>query len=154
MANDRPDASSQSILGRRLWWLIIGRAAAVIVLFLIATAWRRIAPGVVFVKPGSSTAPLVLTVVGLTILYTVARLTWNNFLSQARLQFFFDVLLVTWLVWITGIAASPYAALYIVIIAVAGFFLESRDTMITSVGSAAAFTACALLTNTRGMSSE
>ncbi|PYS24880.1 MAG: hypothetical protein DMF72_03745 [Acidobacteria bacterium] len=154
MANDRPHASSQSTLGRRLWWLVAGRAAAVIALFLIGTAWKSIAPGVAFVKPGSSTVPVVLTVIGLTALYSIARLTWNNFLAQARLHFFLDVLLVSWLVWITGIAASPYAALYIVIIAVAGFFLGSRDTMITSIGSAVAFTACASLASTRGVSSE
>jgi len=154
MTDERADASSQSTLGRRLWWLILGRAAAVIVLFLIATAWKWIAPGVVFVKPGSSVTPLVLTVVGLTVLYGAARLIWQNFLAQARLQFFFDILLVTWLVWITGVASSPYAALYIVIIAIAGLFVESRDTMITSIGGAVAFTACASLASTRGVSSE
>jgi hypothetical protein len=42
---------------------------------------------------------------------------------------FFDVLLVTWLVWITGNANSPYAALYIVIISVASLFVgpAARD---------------------------
>ncbi len=154
MTDERADASSQSTLGRRLWWLILGRAAAVIVLFVIATAWKSIAPGAVFVKPGSSVTPLILAVIGLTVLYGAARLLWNNFLSQARLQFFFDVLLVTWLVWITGIASSPYAALYIVIIAIAGLYVESRDTMIASVGSALAFTACASLASSRGVSSE
>lgn len=154
MANERADASSQSRLGQRIWWLIFGRAAAVILLLIIGTAWKQIAPGVVFVKPGSSLAPLILAVVGLTIVFVAVRLAWKNYLAQARLQFFFDVLLVTWLVWITGIAASPYAALYIVIIAIAGLFFESRDTMITSIGSTVAFTACASLAGTRGVSSE
>ncbi len=153
MTDGRPDAS-QSTLAQRTWWLILGRAGVVILLLLIGVAWRRIAPGAAFIKPGSSVTPLVLAVIGLTALYCIARIFWNNFLAQARLQFFFDVLLVTWLVWITGIAASPYAALYIVIIAVAGLFVESRDTMIASIGSAAAFTTCALLVSTRGVSSE
>src|SRR5581483_5648118 len=152
MANERADASSQSRLGQRIWWLIFGRAAAVILLLVIGTAWKQIAPGVAFVKPGSSVTPLILAVVGLTIVFVAVRLTWKNYLAQARLQFFFDVLLVTWLVWITGIAASPYAALYIVVIAIAGLFFESRDTMITSIGSA--FAACASLASTRGVSSE
>src|SRR5207244_11502926 len=42
----------------------------------------------------------------------------------------------------------------IVIISVAGLFVEPRDTMIASIGSAAAFTACVLLASTRGVSSE
>ena len=154
MTDERPDASSQSTLARRLWWLILGRAAAVIILLLIGVAWKRTAPGAAFIKPGSSITPLVLAVIGLTVLYCIGRVTWKDFLAQARLQFFFDVLLATWLVWITGIAASPYAALYIVIISVAGLFVGSRDTMIASIGSAAAFTACALLASTRGESSE
>ncbi len=154
MANERADASSQARLGQRIWWLIFGRAAGVILLFIIGTAWKQIAPGVAFVKPGSSVTPLILVVISLTLVFLTARLTWKNYLAQARLQFFCDVLLVTWLVWITGIAASPYAALYIVIIAIAGLFLESRDTMITSIGSAVAFTACASLASTRGVSSE
>ena len=74
---------------------------------------------------------------------------------QARLQFFFDMLLVTWLVWMTGNAASPYAAIYIVIISVASLFLGPRDTMIASIGCAAAFNACALFViYTPGASSE
>ncbi len=71
-------------------------------------------------------------------------LFWKNFLAQARVQFFFDVLLVTWLVWITGNVTSPYAALYIVIIAISSLFVGPRGAMITSVGSAVAFSACAL----------
>lgn len=154
MADELPDATSQTSPGRRLWWLILGRAAGVIILMLIGVAWKWSAPGVSFIKPGSTIVPLVLTVIGLTVLYCLAGLTWKDFLTQARLQFFFDVLLVTWLVWITGIAASPYSALYIVIIAVAGLFVGPRDTMITSIGSAVAFTTCALLASTRGVSSE
>ena len=55
------------------------------------------------------------------------------------------MLLVTWLVWITGAVHSPYAALYIVIISVASLFVGPRGAMITSIGSAAAFNACALV---------
>src|SRR5262249_14707366 len=98
----------------------------------------------------ASFTPLVLATIGLTALYSLARLTWKNYLLQARLQFSFDILLVTWLVWLTGNAASPYAALYIVIISVAGLFLGRRGTMICSVGSALAFTACAIYALNRG----
>src|SRR5581483_10414617 len=87
MPHDRADASSQSRLGQRIWWLIFGRAAAVILLLVVGTGWKQIAPGVAFVKPGSSVTPLILAVVGLTIVFVAVRLNWKNYLAQARLQF-------------------------------------------------------------------
>src|SRR5438552_518257 len=132
-------------LGARLWWLISGRAAAVIVLLVIAVVWKSTALGHGLVTSLSSVMPIILAVVGLTIVYFVARVLWKNYLAQARFQFLADVLLVTWLVWTTGNVSSPYAALYIVIISVASLFVGPRGAMITSVGSAAAFTAAALL---------
>src|SRR6185295_16405685 len=153
MANERFSVSSQSHLDRRLWWLILGRAAGVVLLFLIAVGWKSSVLGVAF-KSGSNIVPLILAVALLTIVYSAAHVAWRNFQLQARLQFVFDVLLITWLVSITGFAQSPYTALYIVLISVASLFLGPRDTMIASVGSAAAFTLCALFASTRGITSE
>jgi two-component system sensor histidine kinase PilS (NtrC family) len=154
MASEQFSSWSQATLGRRIWWLVFGRAAAVILILLVGAIWKWSTPGVAFIKSGATVTPLILAVIVLSAAAALARLVWKNFLAQARLQFFFDVLIVTWLVWISGIAASPYAALYIVIIAVAGFFVESRDTMIASIGSAAAFTTCALMASNRGVPSE
>jgi two-component system sensor histidine kinase PilS (NtrC family) len=134
----------QSPLGARLWWLIGGRAAAVIVLLLVGVVFKSSALGHGLVTSLSVVAPIILTVAGLCLIYTAARLLWKNFLAQARLQFLVDVLLVSWLVWTTGNVGSPYAALYVVIISIASLFVGPRDTIITSVGSAAAFTLCAL----------
>src|SRR4051812_15575575 len=155
MTNKRPDASSQSPIGRRLWWLILGRATATILLSLIGVAWKWTAFGFGSLNTGNTLAPLILTLIGLTIVYGVARITSKNYLLQVRLQFVFDIVLVTWLVWITGNAASPYAAIYIVVISVSSLFLGPRETMITSIGCAAAFTVCALFViYARGASSE
>jgi len=145
MASERANPSHESPLGRRLWWLISGRAATVIVLVLVGVVSKSSALGRGLVTALSVVAPIILTVVGLTILYVAARLLWKNYLAQARFQFFVDVLLVTWLVWSTGNVSSPYAALYVVIISVASLFVGPRGAMITSIGSAAAFNACALL---------
>jgi two-component system sensor histidine kinase PilS (NtrC family) len=134
-----------SLLGARLWWLIAGRAAAVILLLLIGVVFKSSALGHGLVTSLSVVAPIILTVTGLTLLYSVARLLWKNYLAQARLQLFADVLLVSWLVWTTGNVGSPYAALYVVIISIASLFVGPRGAIITSVGSAAAFNACALL---------
>ena len=132
-------------LGARLWWLISGRAAAVILLLLITLLWKRSTTGSSLVNSLGIIAPIILTVAGLTLIYSAAHLLWKNFLAHARIQFFVDVFLVTWLVWATGNVHSPYAALYIVVISVASLFIGPRGAMITSVGSAAAFSTCALL---------
>jgi len=131
----------QPALGARLWWLISGRAAAVIVLLLVGAIWKSSAPARGMVTSLSVVTPMILAVVGLTIVYCAARLLWNNYLAQARLQFLADILLVTWLVWATGNVSSPYAALYVVIISIASLFVGPRGAMITSIGSAAAFNA-------------
>src|SRR5712691_2023133 len=138
--SERPRA-----LGARLWWLISGRAAAVVMLLLISVLWKRSAPGPSLVNSIGIIAPIILTVAALTLIYCAAHLLWKDFLAQARIQFFADVFLVTWLVWATGNVHSPYAALYIVVISVASLFIGPRGAMITSVGSAAAFSTCALL---------
>jgi two-component system sensor histidine kinase PilS (NtrC family) len=145
MANERPNPSPQTPAGTRLWWLISGRAAAVIVLLLTGVIWKRSALGHGLVTSLGNIAPIALTVAGLTIVYCAARLLWKNFLFQVRLQFLADVLLVSWLVWATGNVRSPYAALYIVVISIASLFIGPRGVVITSIGSAAAFNTCALL---------
>ena len=144
MANDY-GRHSQTSLGARLWWLISGRAAAVILLLLISVAWKRSTPGNSLANTLGIVAPIILTVAGLTLIYCAARLLWKNYLTQARIQFFADVFLVTWLVWATGHVHSPYAALYIVVISIASLFIGPRGAIITSVGCAAAFNTCTLL---------
>ncbi len=144
MANDS-GKHSQVSLGARLWWLISGRAGAVVLLLLISVLWKRSAPGPSLINSLNIVAPILLTVAALTLIYGAAHLLWKDCLTQARIQFFVDVFLVTWLVWATGNVHSPYAALYIVVISVASLFIGPRGAMITSVGSVAAFNTCALL---------
>src|SRR5262249_36718838 len=111
MANGRVKLSSKSPLARRLWWLISGRAATVIVLIIIGALWKKSTQTSSLSAAIPALIPLIITVVGLTGVYCVARVAWKNYLAQARIQFVVDVLLVTWLVWLTGNANSPYAAL-------------------------------------------
>src|SRR5260370_31494818 len=143
MASDST-SHSQTNLGARLWWLISGRSAAVVLLVLAGSFWKRSQIGASVASSFGAKMPFILTVAGLTLIYCAARLWWKNFLAQARFQFFADVLLVTWLVWATGDVHTPYAALYIVIISVASLFIGPRGALITSIGSAAAFNACVL----------
>jgi hypothetical protein len=155
VAEQRIETGSISPLGHRLWWLIGGRAAAVVLLFLGAAAWRwnAVAPA-----PGNAITdvlPIIASIAALTVIYCIARIVWKNYAAQASIQFFFDIVLVTWLVWVTGHARSPYAALYIVIISVASLYVGPRGAMITSIFSAAAFNAAVLYAiTTRGATSE
>jgi len=142
---NEPTRHTQPPLGSRLWWLISGRAGAVVVLLLAGVVFRSSALGRGLAASLSVVAPLIVTVAGLTIVYCAARMLWKNYLAQARLQIFADVLIVTWLVWATGNVGSPYVALYVVIISIASLFVGPRGAIVTSVGSAAAFNACALV---------
>jgi two-component system sensor histidine kinase PilS (NtrC family) len=141
MASDKPRKIPTSI-GARLWWLIGGRCAVAVLVILAGAVWAR---GTFGPNALQSIKPLILVVVLLTLIYSVTHLLWKNHLVQAQVQFFVDVLLVTWLVWITGAVHSPYTALYIVVISVASLFVGPRGALITSIGSAAAFNTCSLL---------
>jgi two-component system, NtrC family, sensor histidine kinase PilS len=83
-------------------------------------------------------------IVGLTVLYSIAHRFSHRLLLQTRLQFAIDICLITWLVWTSDVTHSPYTAIYIVVIAIAGLFLGPRDAVVISVACAVAFTGCAI----------
>ena len=121
--------TTQAAFGARLWWLIVGRAAVTVLVMLAGGFWARGTFGPNVGDSLQSIKPLLLVVALLTVIYSVAHLLWNNYHVQARFQFFTDVLLVTWLVWITGAVRSPYTALYIVVISVASWFIGPRGAL-------------------------
>ncbi|HXD31638.1 MAG TPA: ATP-binding protein [Pyrinomonadaceae bacterium] len=131
-----------SPLGRKLWWLILGRILGAILLLWAGSLWTR---GIV---RGHGTwrsgATILVAVAVLTLVYALARRFSTALVFQTRIQFIIDIFLVTWLVWLTNDAHSPYTALYIVIISLASVFLGPRDAIITSVICAVAFTTCAV----------
>src|SRR6266550_1035205 len=125
--------------GEKLWWLIIGRLSAAIVLFVARGLWihgNR--------QAWVATLSPLFVVAGLTLLYALARTFSEALLLQARIQFVIDILLVTWLVWNSDVIQSPYIAVYIVVIAASSLFLSPRDAVLISLGCAVAFTAGAL----------
>src|SRR5207237_6397762 len=87
MVERRIESDSLSPLGSRLWWLIGGRAGAVVLLFLGAAAWRWNASGP---APGNSITevlPIIVSVAALTVIYCIARIGWKNYAAQASIQF-------------------------------------------------------------------
>ncbi len=124
-------------LGQRLWWLITGRLAFAVVLWLLAGAqWSREQLGVA----GRGSLIIFMVVVLVSLCYALMLRFLRRLRTQAGLQILIDVLLVTWLVWVTGDLHSPYAALYIIIISVASIFLGPRGALVAAVGCALAFT--------------
>src|SRR6185295_12305801 len=125
--------------GSKLGWLIAGRLVTALLLSVIGTLWTTTAQSI------NKSLGLLTIVACLTILYALIFRLSKNILFQARFQLTVDVLLVTWLVWNSSTVQSPYVALYIVVIAISSLFLGPRGAIVTSVGCAVAFTACALL---------
>ena len=128
-------------LGRRLWWLIIGRLA-VSLLLLAVSFWTG---NTTREELWPQALPFLFLVATLTAAYALAHRFTQTRVFQVRVQIAIDIFLVTWLVWNSYLIQSPYTALYIVIIAIASLFLTPREVVITSVGCAAVFTAGALL---------
>src|SRR6185295_12725922 len=93
-------------LAQKLWWLILGRLTAALFLFLVRAFWIYGGNA----QTSSRTLTPLTIVLGLTLLYALARTFSKALLLQARIQFVIDIILVTWLVWTTDVIHSPYIA--------------------------------------------
>jgi two-component system sensor histidine kinase PilS (NtrC family) len=148
MPEDERTFENDAAPRRRLWWLIAGRLIAALLFLLVSALWTQERFGELGSSALYDTLPIFTVTVALSFVYAGALLFFRRWEWHARAQLSIDVLLVTWLVWLTGDVLSPYAAIYIIIIAVASIFLGPRGALITSVGCAVAFTAVTLLTLT------
>jgi two-component system, NtrC family, sensor histidine kinase PilS len=128
-------------LSDKLFWLILARLAVAILLALARVLWVH---GISW-HSWLQMFPALSVVSALTVAYLVAHRFSQNYLLQARIQFLFDIVLVTSLVWSTNVIYSPYIALYVVIIAASSLFLGPRDSIVISVVCVIAFTATALV---------
>ena len=142
MREEQAQARSGASLRRRLWWLIAGRFVLALALFGLSLLFGRSdAASGAGLDSLRSTLVFGLVVLLLTLLYVlVLRFTRAGLQLHAGAQVFCDVLLVTWLTGMRGDLHSPYVALYIVIISVAGIFLGVRGALVTSVGCAVCYT--------------
>lgn len=131
----------------KVWWLIIGRLFVSSFLLLISNSWSEEhfrSPA--FARPSTDFLPILGCVLALSFIYALlSRLFPANSSQHVRLQLALDVFLVTWLVWLTGDVRSPYTALYIIIIALAGIYLGAQDALVASVGCSICYTVFTLL---------
>src|SRR4028118_1409235 len=125
---------------QRMQSLIIGRLMVIFLLLVTSWVWNsgRFRFSIDDFPQGFFLVFLIS--VGLTIVYFFILRLNKNYEWQMRVQFFFDALLITWLVWRTGDLTSPYITLYIVLISVASLFLKARETLLMAAVSVFLFT--------------
>ena len=126
--------------------LILGRLALIFILLLASWWWTSSYLQQPIEAFPTSLFLLLLVSIGLTGAYYVVSVFNRNFTQQRRVQFFIDVLLVTWLVRETGDITSPYVSLYSVLICIAGFMLGRIETHVVAAACAVSFTGLAILT--------
>jgi len=136
-------AEADGLPRRWLLYLIAGRAGGALLLVGAGALWpATLAGGGAEPAKLSGTTPAALICLALSLVYALllrfARLPRR---TQAAAQFALDTLLVTWLVWATGNFYSPYSALYMVVISLAGLFLGARGALLAALGCAVAYTA-------------
>ncbi len=127
--------------------LILGRLALIFLLLLASWWWTHN-----YLELSAAFFPIQLFLlfifsIFLTAIYLLFLYFNNNFLWQIRIQFFIDILLVTFLVWGTGDLISPYITLYIILISAAGYFLENRESLFIAILCAICFTIVPILTS-------
>src|SRR5437867_12993803 len=102
MADATKQAATSRSLGRRLWWLILGRTATAVLLLLLGAFWRHNALESSLSSSLRRVPPILWAVAALTVIYSATHLLRKNYRSQAPLQLFADVLLATLRRWATG----------------------------------------------------
>jgi two-component system sensor histidine kinase PilS (NtrC family) len=125
--------------------IIFGRLALIFLLLLASWWWTGS-----YLQQETGTFPtslflFFLVSITLTGVYHVVAYFSRNYLWQRRVQFFIDILLITWLVWETGQISSPYKSLYIVLICLSGFMLGKTESLAIAIGSAVSFITLSML---------
>lgn len=134
-------------LNQKLQTLVIGRLLAVFLLLVATWVWNSGHLKLSWEDFPQGLFLVFIISVGLTIVYFFFLRLSESYAWQIRTQFFLDTLLVTWLVWRTGVLNSPYITLYIIIIAVASMFLSGKRTLIFATLCVLLFTTLAALTS-------
>ncbi|MGM0466965.1 MAG: ATP-binding protein [Acidobacteriota bacterium] len=114
---------------KQILWFIIFRLIILTSLVVTAVGIQFAAPEYIYLTP------LYYVIMGayfLSVIYLILYF-WNRYLSfQAYLQVFFDLLLITFLVYISGGLRGSFYFLYIFSIIAASIVLSSRDAYITA----------------------
>ncbi|REJ78025.1 MAG: PAS domain S-box protein [Acidobacteria bacterium] len=134
-------------LNQKLQTLVIGRLLAVFLLLVATWVWNSGHLKLSWEDFPQGLFLVFIIAVGLTIVYFFFLRLSESYDWQIRTQFFLDAMLVTWLVWRTGVLNSPYITLYIIVISVASIFLNGKRTLIFASLCVVLFTTLAVLTS-------
>jgi two-component system sensor histidine kinase PilS (NtrC family) len=134
-------------LNQKLQTLIIGRLMAVFLLLITTWVWNSGHLNLSWDDFPQGLFLVFVISVGLTIVYFFFLRLSDSYGWQIRTQFFLDALLITWLVWRTGVLTSQYITLYIILISVASIFLTGTRTLIFATLCVILFTTLAGLTS-------
>ncbi|MEO7659745.1 MAG: PAS domain S-box protein, partial [Pyrinomonadaceae bacterium] len=130
---------------QRIQTLIVGRLLVIFLLLVASWFWSSGTFNLSFDNFPQGLFLVFLISVGLTIIYFFLLRVSKTYAWQIRAQFFFDSLLITWLVWRTGDLSSPYITLYIVLVSVASFFMRPLSTLLMAIQSALMFIVLSLM---------
>jgi two-component system, NtrC family, sensor histidine kinase PilS len=144
---DEKHGSAKMQAVQNLQTLIIGRLVAIFLLMVASWFWHSGTFKLSFDNFPQGFFLIFVISVGLTIVYFLLLRLSSDLGWQVRVQFLFDALLITWLIWRTGVASSPYITLYIVIIGVAGFFVRPMMTILLSIACSLLFITLATLSH-------
>src|SRR5437870_4595464 len=122
--DDKPDPANAKEI-QRLQTLIIGRL--MVVFLLLVTSWIWYSGNLVLSADNFPRSLFVVFIISVGLMVVYFLLPWfgGSFGWQYWVQFTFDGLLISWLVWRTGDLTSPYVTLYFVIISIASLLRKS-----------------------------
>jgi len=117
----------------------ISQSMGLLLVSRLMLAGAIVLAGQMFIPPGSTSLALLYVaaaVLVLTILYMFLLRRSHPAMPMLQVQLGADLVVVTWVVTVTGRAESPFVLLYFIAIILAGYFLLVRGGLI--VGAAAA----------------
>lgn len=150
---DKLKLQTDTKLTQKIQNLIIGRLLVIFLILVTSWIWNSGRLKLSFEDFPRGLFFVFLISVGLTIAYFFILRLSRNYALQVRIQFFFDLLLITWLVWRTGDLTSPYITLYILLISIASAFLPARETIFTASICVLFFTILSVLVATESLHS-
>ncbi|HYJ92302.1 MAG TPA: ATP-binding protein [Pyrinomonadaceae bacterium] len=142
--NEATDSTKTKEINR-LQMLIIGRL--LVVFLLLVTSWIWYSGNLELSVENFPRGLFIVFIisVGSTVVYFLLPKLSYRFGWQYWVQFTFDALLITWLIWRTGDLTSPYITLYFVLISISSLFFSPNSTLAMSILCGALFSGLALL---------
>lgn len=132
--------TADDTMRKRLTRLILVRLAAMLLLMGAVFAMDQV-PSIRGHLTSHLSTVVIITLItcGLTCVYTLMLYVWPGHRFQAWVQIAGDIVLITWLVSISGVIQSPFTALYLITIFIASSLLTRRGTLVMTAFTCACY---------------